>query len=175
MLVIFTCLYFLSCIFDFFVVVVETNSKRSLCCVAQAGIKLNLLLPQSPKCWDYEHVPPRPTKDGLKRSPLAGFDGQSWYIWFPSMLYVSTFILVSRSPPVLKDTDSQVMRPAYPNGFGQERFCCFVLFCFSFFFCLFLVFFPFFPYFSGNDLNRVAFWTKSKASRTIDSDLSLCF
>jgi hypothetical protein len=40
----------------FFVSLFEIES----CCVAQAGLKLLILLPQPGQCWDYRHTPPHP-------------------------------------------------------------------------------------------------------------------
>jgi hypothetical protein len=32
------------------------------CCITQTGFKFVILLPQSPKYWDYGHVPPYPAQ-----------------------------------------------------------------------------------------------------------------
>jgi hypothetical protein len=35
-------------------------------CVAQAGLKLVILLPQPLQCWDYRQEPPHPAKDATE-------------------------------------------------------------------------------------------------------------
>jgi hypothetical protein len=38
------------------------SNEEWSCCVAQASLKLSILWPQTPKCWDDSHVPPCQTK-----------------------------------------------------------------------------------------------------------------
>jgi hypothetical protein len=37
--------------------------------VPQAGLDLEILLPQSPKCWDYRCVPPYPVRPTFPKMP----------------------------------------------------------------------------------------------------------
>jgi hypothetical protein len=49
------------------------------CYTAQAGLKLSILLPQPPKCWDYSCEPPylavMPLKKGGKRGSHSKDEG----------------------------------------------------------------------------------------------------
>jgi hypothetical protein len=64
-----------------------TDLETVSCCIAQAGLKLMLLLPQSPRCWDYRRELPH-----LAQGVFNGIPREvGRYVWM-NLLRVRTWV-----------------------------------------------------------------------------------
>lgn len=88
------------------------------CCVAQTGLKLRVLLPQAPVCWNYRHMPPRLcrpcTCNKATLSSQVSFacvwwaDGFGWLVLFAvEVMHGGQELTLTLNASLLKWTEAQ--------------------------------------------------------------------
>jgi hypothetical protein len=90
-------------------VVLCSSDRPWTCYVTEADLKLTILLPQSPKCWDYKCMPPHPTFSFLFLSFFILFFVFCFVLlcWDRVLLWSSNFPGIHYVPYAI--SDSQVL------------------------------------------------------------------